>query len=406
MTVHDQRLRDDPAFVRFWLSRVISIAGSGVTYVALPVLVYRLTGSPLITGLVTAVESLPYLAIGLVAGAIADRRDRRRVMVVGDVVSAVVVATVPLAAALGRLTAVHALLVAAALATAFVFFDAAEFGALPTLVGSERLPAANSAVWGASTLVEIVTPAAAGAALVALSPSTLLAVDAASFFLSALLIRGIRRALSQPRGGERRRMRQDIAEGLRFLWHESTVRTMSFVGAAQSVSGGAFVGQLVVYADRAFGVHQGDARLGLVYGVWGFGSLAATTVLPWLVRRAGAARITLLAMPISATLALALAVAPSYAAALVLTALWGGVYMLVVVNAITFRQQNTPEHLQSRVNVAGRMLSWGLGWPVGALLGGAVAAVAGVRVALVAAALVTAVGAALAFLSPLRRASG
>lgn len=252
-----QALRADRQFCRYWLARVVSLAGSAATYVALPVIVYRLTGSPLVTGLVAALEAVPYLCFGLVAGAVADRVDRRRLMIGADLVSALVICSVPVAAAGHALTAPHVLVVAGLAATAFVFFDAANFGALPTLVGTARIAPANSAVWGAGTVVEIVVPAIAGATFALVSPSTVLAVDAATFVASAMLIRAITRPLSDParRGRtEARQLGADVREGLGFLWQHPTVRPMTLANTAQSVSGGAFVGQLVVYADQALGV--------------------------------------------------------------------------------------------------------------------------------------------------------
>lgn len=397
-------LRRDPDFVRYWTARVVSLAGSAATYVALPVIVYRLTGSPLVTGLVSALEAVPYLCFGLVAGALADRLDRRRVMVAADLLSAAVIGSVPVAAGLHALTTAQVLVVAALAATVFVFFDAANFGALPTLAGRGRIAAANSAVWSAGMVVEIAVPAATGAAFALLAPSSVLAVDAATFVASALLVRAIVRPLSAPDRARAasRRLRAEVREGLHFLWRHPTVRPMTLVGTTQSVSGGAYVGQLVVYADRALGVRTSDPRLGVLYGAWGVGALVASVLLPGLVRRVGTARLTLLALPCSAALALSLAVAPNYATGLMLTALWGVAYMLVVVNAITHRQEATPEPLQSRVNTTGRMLSWGVGSPLGAFLGGAVAQAAGVRWALVVSGLVTAAGAALGWASALR----
>lgn len=401
-----QLLRADRDFVRYWLSRMVSFAGTAATYVALPVIVYRLTGSPLVTGLVAALEAVPYLCFGLVAGAVADRLDRQPLMIAADLLSAAVIGSVPLAAAFHTLTATHVLVAAALAATVFVFFDAANFGALPTLVGPERVASATSAVWGAGMVVEIGVPALAGVAFTVVDPTSVLVVDAATFAASALFLRAIRRPLSDPArraGGGQRRLGADVREGLAFLWRHPTVRPMTFAGTAQSVSGGAFVGQLVVYADQALGVGTEDARLGVLFGAWGVGALAAALALPLLVRRLSPARITLLVLPCSAVLAFSLALAPNYAAALVLTALWGVAYMIVVINAIIHRQEVTPEPLQSRVNTTGRMLSWGAGSPLGALLGGAVAEGAGVRWALVVAALVTAAGAVFAWASPLRR---
>jgi hypothetical protein len=80
-------LRDDVDFRRYWLARVCSLTGSLVTAVAMPVLIYRLTGSELLTALTTTLEALPYAVFGLVAGAVGDRWDRRRVMITSDAVN-------------------------------------------------------------------------------------------------------------------------------------------------------------------------------------------------------------------------------------------------------------------------------------------------------------------------------
>jgi MFS family permease len=400
------RLRDDPDWRRFLSSRLVSITGSSVTYVALPVLVYSMTSSPLLTSLVASLEALPYLMFGLPAGALADRFDRKRVMVLTDLVNAVVLATVPLAAWFDVLTVPHVLAVAFVVPTLFVFFDAADFGALPTLVGRARIVVANSAVWSASTVVETVVPVAAGAMFAVVSPSTLLGVDALSYVGSALLIRAIVRPLSGPaREAARltgRALVADVREGLRFLWQHETVRTMTIVGAAQSLCGGAFVGLLVVWADRVLGVRQGDWRLGAVFGSWGIGVLLTTLLMPRVVGRFGVARVTLYALPFSLLMSVVVTLTQEWVAASIATAIWGVAYMAVVLNAITYRQQVTPEPLMSRVNTTGRMLSFGLGTPVGALLGGLVAEATGPRGGMLAGSVVLAGGVVVAWTSPLR----
>jgi MFS family permease len=401
------RLRDDPDWKRFLSSRLVSITGSSVTYVALPVLVYSMTSSPLLTSVVASLEALPYLMFGLPAGALADRFDRKRVMVLTDLVNAVVLATVPVAAWFDALTVPHVLAVAFLVPTLFVFFDAADFGALPTLVGRSRIVVANSAVWSASTVVETVVPMAAGALFVVVSPSTLVGVDALSYAGSAVLIRAIVRPLSDPARAAAARLTRhalvtDVREGLRFLWGHETVRTMTVVGATQSLCGGAFVGLLVVWADRVLGVRQGDWRLGVVFGSWGIGVLFTTLLTPRVVRRFGAARVTLYALPFSLLMSVLVTLTQDWVAASIATAIWGVAYMAVVLNAITYRQQVTPEPLMSRVNTTGRMLSFGLGTPVGALLGGLVAEVTGPRGGMLAGSAVLAGGVVVAWTSPLR----
>jgi hypothetical protein len=83
--------------------------------------------------------------------------------------------------------------------------------------------------------------------------------------------------------------------------------------------------------------------------------------------------------------------------------LWGIAYQLVIINSLTYRQQVTPEHLLSRVNTAGRMLSWGVGWTLGSLAAGALATQVGVRTSMISVVAVGAVAAGFAWLSPLRQ---
>jgi hypothetical protein len=116
-------LREDGDCRRYWISRVVSLAGDWVTYVVLPVLVYRISGSPFVTAVTSGLAAVAYLVFGLLAGALSDRLDRRRVMVACDALAAVVVGSVPVVALLGHLWMVHLLFVALAVQVADTFFD-------------------------------------------------------------------------------------------------------------------------------------------------------------------------------------------------------------------------------------------------------------------------------------------
>ena len=129
----------DRSFGLFWGAHAISEAGSRITSVVAPILVYQLTGSALGTGVLGALQAVPYLLFGLLAGAIADRADRRRIMVGCNLLQTVILATVPLAAAAGVLGVEQVFVVAILSATLFVWFDAANFGALPLIAGRDRL---------------------------------------------------------------------------------------------------------------------------------------------------------------------------------------------------------------------------------------------------------------------------
>src|SRR3954453_1063895 len=128
-------------------AHAVSITGTAVTTVVLPIALYQRTGSAGWTALLTALQTIPYLVFGLVAGVIADRYNRRRIMIVSDLAAMLIVGSVPVADALGRLTTPHLVCAAAGLATCFVWFDAANFGAIPSLVGRSLVVRATSALW-------------------------------------------------------------------------------------------------------------------------------------------------------------------------------------------------------------------------------------------------------------------
>ena len=396
----------DRQFLRYFLARQLSVAGSIVTLVTLPIIVYRTSGSASLTALVAACEAAPYLLFGLFSGALTDRWNRKKVMVTADVLSALLVATVPLADLLWQLTVPHVLAVAFLAPTIRVFFDGAVFGALPTLVGRGRIAEANSVTWAAASVVEMVMPAVVGVVLAFMHPAWLLGFDALTFAASAALIGGIARPMYDA-ARERppltaRQIGRDIREGLDYLVRHSGVRTFTIIGFLQCFGAGGFVALMVVWIDQRLGIGTEGLRFGLVYGAWSVGGLAASLALPWLVRRVAAARIALYALPPAAVAGLIVPfVTTWWVAGLALTT-WGVFYMLVVINSVTYRQQVTPEHLLGRVNTAGRMLAWGLGWTGGAFFAGVLVGWVGLVPTLVVLSSTGILATAVAWTSPLR----
>ncbi|MGI8577320.1 MAG: hypothetical protein ACR2KG_05250 [Nocardioidaceae bacterium] len=252
----------------------------------------------------------------------------------------------------------------------------------------------------------MVLPSLVGVSLAVVHPATLMAVDALSFVASALFIRAIRRMLQDPRRQlyqvSAMAMRADIKEGLSFLLRHGGVRTMTIVGAAQCLAGGGFVALLVVWCDRVLGVGTSGWRFGLVYSAWSVGALLASITLPRILRYASPATVALRVIPFSAVLGVVTTFAGRWELAAIGMFCWSIVYTLVVVNTISYRQQVSPEHLLGRVNTAGRMLSWGMRWTLGALAGGALGSAVGVRPAMTTMAALGLVAVAVAWTSPLR----
>ncbi|MGI5240711.1 MFS transporter [Dactylosporangium sp. CA-139066] len=377
-------LRTDPLWRRYLLARAVSWSGSTLTLVALPMLAFQRTGSPAVVAALTAAEAVPYLLFGLLAGALADRWDRRRIMVTAGLAEAVLLGGIPVAAAFDALTPAYILAAAAGSATAAVFFDAAAFAALPTLVGRRRIAQATASSISVYTLIGLAGPAAGGALAAVAGPPAAIGLDALSFLAATGLLARLPAARLTPAGPPpvaARHLGAEIREGLTFIRRHPAVGSYTVLGIGNSLTAGAVLGLVVVVAVDRLGLPASDWRIGLCYAAACAGTLAANAALPRLRSRVPAGWITLAGLAGNWLALLAWAGLTSLGPALAALLLWQATNSLVSVNGIIARQEATPEHLQGRVNTTARMIAWG-GQPVGAALGGVLADAAGVRTAL------------------------
>ena len=176
----------------------MSAFGTSFTQFAIPLLVFKLTGSAVYLAASAALFTVPHLLFGLLIGAWTDRTDRRRLMIVTDLLAAITVASVPLAAAAGLLGVTWVLAVVFVASTLSIFFEAAQFGAIPSLVEQSDLVTANGRIQASFAAATVAGPLAAGALLVVLQVEQLLYVDAASFLVSAVALGLIRRPFNPP----------------------------------------------------------------------------------------------------------------------------------------------------------------------------------------------------------------
>src|SRR5215467_6418424 len=391
------RLYRNPAFVVYWSARTLSFAGTGITVVVLPVLVYGLTGSPAAVASLTAVQAAPYLVFGLLAGAMADRLNRKKMMVACDAAAALLLAAVPAAAALHQLALAQLFLVALGIGTAFVWFDAANFGSLPALVNRDQLPAAISLLEASGTTALLIGPALGGALLAVMAPPYALGFDAASYLASAVLLASIRRPFARPahQQGPRQRIRRDIAEGLRYLWRQPVIRTLTLSVFCACLSWGGTFSLLVVYAHRALQLTHAGTGIGLLYSAGELGSLIGAVMVPKLIKHLPVGPLMAVFLAANAAALVLLSAAPSYAWALLLFCGYELAYVVVLMTGITVRQMLTPDHLQARVNTAGRLIAYA-GQPAGTVLGGVLAELLPIRLTFGLLALGVAAGAGLA----------
>jgi MFS family permease len=208
--------------------QTLSALGSNVSQLAFPLLVLGLTGSPAQAGFVAALRALPYVLFVLPAGALVDRWDRKRTMILCDAGRALILGSIPVALALGRLMLAQLYLTSLVEGTLYVVFDLAEAASLPRVVEREQLSAASaqSAVTGGAAA--LLGPPLGGM-LFGLGRTVPFLADVASYLVSVLSLCGVRTEFQGQRSMARRALRTEVAEGLAWLWRQPLLRTLAFL---------------------------------------------------------------------------------------------------------------------------------------------------------------------------------
>ena len=384
-----QRLREQPDFLKLWSGQTISQFGSGITGSALPLTAVLMLGaSPFQMGLLVAAEALRFALFGLFAGVWVDRLRRRPLMITADIGRAVLLVSIPVAAMMGRLQIGHLFLVAALSGVLTVLFEVAYQSFLPGLVSGDQLLVANSRLAASAASAEIVTPGLAGVLVQLVSAPLTLLIDAVSFLCSAGSIALIRPEASPVRSSVRGAVVREIGEGLTTMrWHP-LLRAFAAFSVTRSFFGN-WIGALYalyVLHDLALG----PVLLGVTIGIGGLSNLLGTFLVGPLTRRFGIGR-TVLATTIVGSLTVFLiplargSLLMGFAMLAVCQA-FDAIQPIYEVNVLTLRQSITPPRLLGRVNAAMRVLEGGVG-PLGAIVAGLLAGQIGVRPTLFGAAL-------------------
>ncbi|MDG4782685.1 MFS transporter [Micromonospora sp. WMMD961] len=392
-------------FRLLWAGQAVSSVGSNVTTVALPlVAVAVLDAATFQVAVLTAAAWVPWLLIGLPAGAWVDRLPRRSVMVVCDLFCAVAFLSVPLAAVLGRLTVTQLLVVALSAGAARVFFETADQVYLPVLLRPEQLPEGNAKLQATQTASYVVGPGLAGLIAQLTGAVAALVLDALTFLASAALLLRIRTPEPRVRRADRSRsLRQDIAEGLRFVVRDPYLRVLTAFGAASNFGLSGYQAVLVVFLVRELRLEPG--LIGALVGVMSAGGIIGALVATRVARRCGSARALLIGGALAGPPALLI---PLAAPGIGLT--WPAVGGLLIGLGVAignvvkgaFRQTYTPHHVLGRVTVSMQLLNYGT-IPLAAVLAGAIGARYGVGTAIVVMTAWQAVTPLILLIGPLRR---
>jgi MFS family permease len=356
-------------FWKFWTGQTISNLGTSFTQFALPLLVFKLTGSALNLAITTAATFLPYLLFGLVIGAWVDRVDRKRLMIATDIARAVVIASIPLLASMDRLSVEWIYVVSFVSTTLSICFSSAEFAAIPSLVPSEgeAIVTANGRIQASYSAAAVIGPLLAGALVAFISIPLLLLVDAVSFLLSAVSLGIIRLSFNVAEPRAQTSIRQDVIEGLRYVLSHPVLRNISAMMALVNLVGTTAYAQLVLFGKER--LHATDSEIGLLFAADSLGVVVLSLAAGPLRKRWSFSTVALGALMLSGVLTVVFAAVPVYWVGVPLWAMISGLGILFNINTGSLRQAIVPNHLLGRVISIAMVLAWSAN-PIGAVLGG------------------------------------
>jgi predicted MFS family arabinose efflux permease len=361
-------------FMVLWVSQVVSTVGTRVSSIAYPLLVLAITGSPAQAGVVGFAQTLPFLVLFLPAGALVDRWDRRRIMLICEIARAVALGSVAVTTIVGAVTVPQLVVVALVEGSCFVFFDLCEGAALPRLVPAEQLPAAIAQNQARTQGADLVGQPLGGL-LFGLGRAIPFAFDAISYLVSFVALVSIRKPLQTVRSTAATNLPAEVIEGLRAVWNQAFLRLAIVVVAVQNFAWNALTLTLIV---RAQDLGAEPALIGTMFAFEGGGAIFGAVVAPWVQVRVSTRTLLLAISWLWAVQFMAMAVLGNVIA-LGLAAGIGsiaGPIFNVAFGSEMYRL--TPDRLIGRVRSVVKAIAWGT-IPLGALAAGFLAAAIGAQ---------------------------
>ena len=352
-------------YLLLWSGQAISSIGSQLSQFALPLFVLALTGSPVWAGVAGGLRTMPYLFLSLPAGALADRWNRKWIMLVCDSVRAICLASIPIAAFIGSLSMLQLCLVSLLEGTCFVFFNVAEVACLPRVLAKEQLTAAASLHETTDNISYTLGPFLGGI-LFGIGRSLPFLFDAVSYSISVVSLFFIKKDFQEQRTEPRRKVWAEIHEGLLWLWRHPVLRFVAFLSFMGMFMDFGTVLLVIVIATK---LHAEASAIGLIYAIAGVGGIVGALLASPMQKyfrfgqlMSGTYWLWSLLLPLylfaSTTLVLGLITA--------LTFTLGSVY---TVAQFSFRLSLIPDALQGRVTSVFRLVAF-LGPPLGSMITG------------------------------------
>jgi len=369
-------------FSLFYAGQALSYVGDGLRTLAIPLLVYHLTGSAISLGVTYALEFLPFALFGPIGGALADRLDRRRLMLLCDFIRFLVIALFALAYARGVLTLPWLYAGIAIIATCAAFFIGGQSPSIPFLLGKDRASPAVAALIAAEQGANLIVPPIGGALFALVGPLPALAINAFTYLTSQLSLYALP-TLGPDVPGRMPTVRElvaDVSEGFRIVLADDAMRAVAMLSGALNFFGIMAFAAIIPFLERDLGAST--TQVGLSFGVIAAGSMLGSLVAGRYGRRWPFGKSLIIAYAIDAFIFLPVVFAHE---------LWFGVMFFALASAcgsfeiaqiVGWRMRVAPEDKVGRVSAAVRLIAL-IGLVPGTLIGGSIAQVYGARDAMI-----------------------
>ena len=343
-------------YMLLWSGQAVSSLGTTITQTAYPLLVWDLSHSAALVGLVGGLGTLPYIFLSLIVGALVDRWDRKRLMIFCDTGRAINLASVLIMLWLGRLTIAQICVNTLIEGTFYVFFNLAEASCLPRVVSKEQIPLAtsqNEATIGTTVLVG----PAVGGALYTLSRFVPFLGDAISYVVSVITLSFIKVPFQEKlQEGQQRKLLPEIREGLAWLWHQPLIRYIAFLTGGCNFIGAGLLPILLVLVKQQSG---SSLLYGTILTIGGVGAIVGSLLGAPIQRRYRFGPVIICVIWFEALCFPLYAIAPNPLLLGIISAclfVAGPIYNVV---QFSYRISLIPDELQGRVNSVFRLLAFG-----------------------------------------------
>jgi MFS family permease len=385
---HRASLWRNSEFRLFWVGETVSLFGTQVTLLALPLAaIIVLHSSTLQVGILRLMALLPYLLLSLLFGAVADARPLRPLMIGSNMARLVLIGLVPVLAAVGKLALGWLYGITLLAGSAAVMFDVCWISYVPTIISDRTyLIEANSRLGASASAADLAGPGLAGLLVGLLTAPIAVAVDAASYLVSIVSLLSIKTRESKPdrSGSAKRNIPAEITEGMRWVFHNSLLRPLALLGACYNFFLLYVETVFLVYAVRELSINT--TIIGVILSASGVGGIAGAVFVNAAIRRLGVGAVYAISVTTSFSVWILVPIASGPAALrdgiLALAFLLNGFTLgMMNVVVVSLRQAVTPARLMGRMNAVMRMLIVGIG-SLGGPVGGVLADWLGLRPAL------------------------